>query len=198
MSAMASREERRLKREEKIETVEEEEKEEEEMKKKKKKVKKTASQIWSNYAEVIGPSKPLPTSDLPTLRDVLQQVLLLKESKDSRTPTSSILEEVAVMVKEIWARANVRLIDSDARISDKAVFAKIRENWQCVVAQMDKRRGKKKNRGGAGEPFSERLDKLFPILHCHCPFISCAEAKCESADCDAVHIFCTCPKAKKV
>ena len=55
---MASREERRTKREEKSETAEDEVK-----KKKKKTVKKTVSQLWSNYAEVIGPSKALPTSN---------------------------------------------------------------------------------------------------------------------------------------
>ena len=88
---MASREERRTKREEKSETAEDE------VKKKKKTVTKTVSQLWSNYAEVIGPSKALPTSDLPTLRDVLQQTLLLKESSPTHRPTSSIFQEVTVM-----------------------------------------------------------------------------------------------------
>ena len=54
---MASREERRTKREKKSETAEDE------VKKKKKTVTKTVSQLWSNYTEVIGPSKALPTSN---------------------------------------------------------------------------------------------------------------------------------------
>ena len=192
---MASREERRTKREEKSETTEDE------VKKKKKAVKKTASKLWSNYVEVIGTSKPLPTSDLPTLRDVLQQTLLLKESSDPHRPTLSIFQEVTVMVKNIWARANIRLVNSEARISDKAIAVKIGDNWECVIAQMKKKKGKKKKgQGGKGaaETFANRLDKLFSILHCRCSFVSCTNAQCKTVNCDQAHITCTCPMAKKV
>ena len=57
-------------------------------------------------------------------------------------PTSSIFQEVTVMVKNIWARANIRLINSEARISDRAITLKITDNWDCLIARMKNKKGK--------------------------------------------------------
>ena len=57
-----------------------------------------------NFSKVIGSSKPLPTTDLPTLRDALQQLLLLKEEHVSTHDTDDLIDTVTKMVLKIWSR----------------------------------------------------------------------------------------------
>ena len=157
--------------------------------------KKTAAQIWAKYTEVIGPSKALPTADLPTLRDVLQQVLLLKESRPTKEKSISVFEDVTSMVVEKWRHASIRLVQPETRISNPSIHQKIERSWERITSY----RGKKKGRGRSkGDDFHAKLDKLFSILICHCPFISCEVAKCQEQDCAKAHISCTCPLAHKV
>ena len=160
--------------------------------------KKTATQIWANYSQIIGPSKALPSADLPTLRDILQQVLLLKESRSTQDISVSVFQEVASLVIAIWKRANALLIETDVRISDKTIADKISFNWDSISSQMQKRKAKKKTGRWTKESFSDRLDRLFNILHCRCPFISCETAKCITDNCIAAHISCSCPLKTKV
>ena len=58
----------------------------------------------------------------------------------------------------------------------------------------NKSSGKRKKYGQAGEErkvFVASLDKLFNIVSCQCPILSCTEFSC-SDDCKArVHIICS-------
>ena len=103
----------------------------------------TSSQIWANFTKVIGPSKPLPTADLPTLRDVLQQALLLKESRETGQSSDDVFGEVASLVVAKWRLASVRLVEENLRIADFAIKEKIRWNWGLITTYKG---GKKKGR----------------------------------------------------
>ena len=156
--------------------------------------KRTPTSRWVNFRNVVGPSKALPVSDLPTWRDILQQVLLLKEGSVIQEKTF-IFEEVSKMVVDVWSRANVRLVMAETRIDDHSIKTRIQRAWENVPCLREKSK-KKKTRGSI--LLAEQMDKLFNILYCDCSFLTCDSVNCATEDCDQTHIHCTCPREKKV
>ena len=100
--------------------------------------KKTPRSIWVNFRKFLGPSKPLPVSDLPTLRDCLLQVLLKKEGAIVQGK-SRAFEEVATLIIDLWSRANFRLVDPSKRISDFAIAQRIKRAWIIVSKLIGKK-----------------------------------------------------------
>ena len=155
--------------------------------------KKTPSSIWCNFRKILGPSKPLPVADLPTLRDTLLQVLLMKEGTMVQGK-SRIFELVALKVVELWSRVNVRLVDPAIRVSHYALVKRIKRWWNAITALTSKKKKKPKH----DDDLQGKLDKLFNILHCSCDFITCETAKCVNDKYTQVHIDCSCTREKKV
>ena len=61
--------------------------------------------------------------------------------------------------------------------------------------------GKKKKKGQAvkeKEMFEASLDKIFDILICTCPILSCEESSCSSSCFLKIHCNCKCPKDAKI
>ena len=158
--------------------------------------KKTPSSIWANYRKIIGPSKPLPVADLPTLRDTLQQVLLLKESSTTQAKTC-IFDEVVKMVIDVWSRANYKLVAVELRVTDWSLSQRIKRAWDNIPSMALGGHSKKRKRV-RGPDMNDKLDKLFNILLCTCAFLSCEEAKCALETCDSLHFICSCPREQKV
>ena len=121
-----------------------------------------------------------------------------KESQETFNASLDVFKEVASLVVEKWRLASVRLIQKDIRITDQAITQKIQRNWGLITTHKGEK-GKKKGRGrSTGDGFTEKLDKLFSILHCNCNFISCEAAKCPDDSCEKTHISCSCKQLNKV
>ena len=132
----------------------------------------------SKTSSVIGPSKPLPTSDLPTLRDTLAYIALLEEG--GRSVNSSLFHEVAVEVKKIYERANSSLptVDNAAVVKKLDYFRKKQLYFQRSNTHDAKR-----------IHFDKNLDKMLEILVCQCPMVDKE---------GIIKIKCNCPVNKKI
>ena len=148
----------------------------------------------TRIVKFIGPSADLPKADLPTLRDILRQCLLLRE----RQSASNVNYEVITMASDIlplllvtWHRANAKFVEIPIRTCDDTLIQRIKEKWETMVKLAS---GKGKVSARQKKAFMEALDRLFNILRCTCPFISCSDAKCDKESCATVHINCKCPR----
>ena len=132
----------------------------------------------SKTSSVIGSSKPLPPSDLPTLRDTLAYIALLEEG--GRSVNSSLFHEVAVEVKKIYERANSSLptVDNAAVVKKLDYFRKKQLYFQRSNTHDAKR-----------IHFDKNLDKMLEILVCQCPMVD---------EEGIIKIKCNCPVNKKI
>ena len=142
----------------------------------------------------IGPSAELPQADLPTLRDVLCQCLLLRERQIASNADYDLLtmaSDVLPLILNIWRRANAKFVEVPIRVGTDRLTQKIKTKWETMV-KIASRKGKLSAR--QKQAFVEDLDKLFNILTCVFPFIDCANAKCDDKSCTSVHMNCKCPR----
>ena len=138
--------------------------------------KKLASR--SNASSVIGPSRPLPPSDLPTLRDTLAYIALLEEG--GRPVNFSLFQDVAVEVKKIYERANSSLpIVENVAIAKKLDYFHKKQLYFQRSKTHDAKRAQ----------FNKNLDKVLEILICQCPMVNEEET---------IKIKCDCPVNKKI
>jgi hypothetical protein len=129
----------------------------------------------------LGPSSELPVSDLPTVLDVLKKGQLLRERHmgyEKHFPVSQMALELVILVKESWRCANAKLVETPVMLSDVRIKKKIETNWDILL----KINHKKKLPALTKTLFEERLDRLFDILSCSCPFVSCSDAKCSQGE----------------
>lgn len=147
--------------------------------------------------KILGPSASLPLSDLPTLRDVLKHCLLLRERHagySKHYPVSVMANEMVPLLKGVWFRANALLTQQPIAIGDSSIASKISRSWTLLSNIANKQKVLLSSR----QSFFKGLDKLFTILTCNCPFLSCGDAQCYKERCEQVHIKCDCPKESKV
>ena len=135
--------------------------------------------------DVVGPSADLLASDLPTLRDVLAYGLFLKESLLKRSNEIALRElskQVCADLKQVWARANHTLMAPDVVYLDQNVENKFIDDWNLMRLVKNEKLNKKKE-----ATWRAKLDKLFNILVCQCPFLGCSEVDCLGCA-DSVHL----------
>ena len=142
------------------------------------------------FFKLLGAPSELPKSELPTLRQCLQYVLLI----DDRTLTPLTKRgKITSVVKElmgIWKSVNPLLPIS---LEKTAV--------ERLLKEYEKARGLakpgKENRAEYTK-FNERLDKLFDICKCKCTIVECSEYD----DCDGCefesHVYCSCKRNDKI
>lgn len=140
----------------------------------------------STQCDIIGKPCELPISDLPTYRQVLQKCVLFKiESIDQNPSVPQIVGHVARELTKLW-----QLINPNLPLVTN-VFRKIKSYYEEYSNVKRKRVSKVKEQN-----FLEKLDKLFDICLCHCPFIDHSNV-CEE-NCNTIHVDCKCPKDKKI
>ena len=152
----------------------------------------------SKIIAYLGPSAPLPVADLPTPRDVLKQCLLIREGnvKAQRNLTNpEMAAEATPLVLAVWNRANAKLAKLPVSIAERSISKRIETKWDIMMKLVSK---KGKVTARQKKKFENELDRVFNILHCNCPFLSCLESQCSNEDCDKVHISCSCPLACKI
>ena len=143
--------------------------------------------------DIIGPSAPLPQSDLPTLRNVLAYGFFLKENsieRKSDISDRSLAQQVCVDLKEVWARVNRKIVAPGVIMLDQNIENKVLTNWKTMKI-VNKKAMKR------SEEWKQKLDRAFNILVCHCPFMDCSEFGCKGCS-DSIHLSCSCPAKSKV
>ena len=83
----------------------------------------------SAIVQYLGPSAPLPVSDLPTLRDVLKHCQLHRErfvGPMTNYPVSTMVADVLPLILQVWTRANAKLVDIPVRVTDFSIMEKIK------------------------------------------------------------------------
>ena len=171
----------------------------------------TRGGVQTSITNLIGPAKPLPVNDLSTNRCVLQQMLQLRQ-EDSRYSRQISNTELAAQTAELvinnWKRVNAKIVEKPVIITKQQIAARLNNLWVMVEKFANPRkvtkrgRGNKKRKSGEfqseKEEFLKKLDKLFNILHCHCPISTCTVNKCDKTCKMKVHISCTCTKDMKI
>lgn len=147
--------------------------------------KKNASTRQSTTCKLIGAASDLPTSQLPTLRQLLQKCSLTQQSSIKQLSSHQISLSVHKGLMELWNKVHAKLplyTPNAVRLKVKASYDEYRnvERGRVTV-------GKKKN-------FTSRLDKLYNICSCTCNFISHSDT-CEQS-CTQIHIDCKCGRDK--
>lgn len=155
---------------------------------------KTRSQNWTHLHDLVGSSRQLPTSKLPTARDLIRCGLYLRETseEDKRHYTNDKLVSDMYGLFVQWSRANPKFIELVIN-GNTRIKAKLKALWdEANKASLGQTKHKEKDR------FMEKLDKLVDLLTCKCIIRSCAETQCNSVCVSSVHISYDCRKGTKI
>ena len=110
-----------------------------------------------------GPADFIPT-EVPTLRDCLRKIQLVKIEE----PTASItrvLNSVAEAIVQAWEKSNA-LFCEPVIISNLSIVARLRRAYDAF---QNERRIKKTTRKNYINELNSNLDSLFDITRCRCP-----------------------------
>ena len=133
----------------------------------------------------------LPTSDLPTLKDVLGKMLLERDNivESTKVPNVAVkafAEVIIPDIKTVYKKVNSNLVVN----SDRTILGKLTKEYK-LMKELE-RSGKKT------EGFVVKLGKLFDIINCKCQILTCEDFKtCEGCD-NKVHILCECEDDEKI
>ena len=148
----------------------------------------------TNLTELVGPSKDLLESELPTLGDILRYGIYLRESHTNpRYYSVKIMaKDIYQKLKYLWEKANP-LFKNPVIWSEKTIVDKICLMWERMTDISNKRITK----SSAIEQFKSSLNKIFDILKCKCSITSCSEFGCGGCSI-SVHTKCICAKEMKI
>ena len=170
----------------------------------------TRGSTQTSVSRLVGSAKTLPITDLATNRCVLQQMLLIRQEdpRDSRHISIHELSiQTAALIIENWNHVNSKITETPVIITSKQIVARLDHLWSMVEKFSNPRKvtkGDRRKRRKSGdlqaekEEFLKKLDKLFDILNCQCPLITCTENNCERVCKMKVHICCSCPRDMKI
>ena len=136
-------------------------------------------------------AEDLPTSDLPTLRDVLAKMLLerqkiIEAKKIKNVEVKVLADKVIPEIKLVYRKVNSNLVIN----SDRTILGKLTNEYKHM--KEIERSGKKK------EQFEVKLGKLFDIVNCKCQILLCGDSgDCEGCEAGA-HIICGCDDDQKI
>ena len=164
---------------------------------------RTKNQSGSKLAEYVGHGKAFVPSEVPTLRAVIQQGILVKEKlmmeqgtakKDIHMKES--ISEVVPLIVEQWKKSNSKF-KYPVTIKEDSIRAKVERLWGRVE-EVVRGRAKKAEK----EKVEQLLDRVLDIttcsrtiLHCEEPGSECKEGKnCRTK----AHIKCNCERESKV
>lgn len=155
--------------------------------------------------EYVGVGKPIDKLEVPTVRAVLQQCILLKddmvlndESSKNQIGSSTLAKKVAPIILAQWHKSNVKFCPP-VIITEKSLVSKVDKLWNRVT-EVARGRAKKAEK----EKVDQLLDKLLDITTCPHKIMLCDEpgSACtgtEEEECKVkAHINCTCLMPSKL
>lgn len=164
---------------------------------------RTRHQAGSRLADYVGPGKEFVPSEVPTLRAVIQQGILIKEkmlleqgAAKTDIHVKQIVAEVVPLIVEQWHKSNAKF-RPPVTIKEDSIRARVERLWGRVE-EVVRGRSKKAEK----EKVEQLLDKLLDITTCSHTILLCEEP---GSDCKEVkscnfkaHIKCDCPRENKV
>ena len=141
-----------------------------------------------SITSILGDSRELLMSELPTLRQCLQFALLLDERSEQQLKKSEKLHQVAEKVHQIWSSVNPLMPLSPV----KSMKTLLTRKWDKLLTMSRLTYSEPKR-----DEFISKLDTLFDICKCKCLITKCDDAGCQGCDVK-VHISCTCPVDSKI
>ena len=164
---------------------------------------KTRRQSGSKLADFIGPGKEFLPSEVPTLRAVIQQGILIKEralieqgASKREIHLSEVVYQVVPLIVQQWQKSNARF-QPPVIIKEKSIINKVMRLWSRVE-EVVWGRAKKAER----EKVELLLDKLLDITSCSHTILLCEDpdSSCnEGKSCKVkAHTKCDCPRENKV
>ena len=147
---------------------------------------------------LVGQGKDFLTSEVPTLRAVIQQGIKMQEDSlhinitKNNYPLKSMAKDLVPLIQAQWKKSNDSFIPPVIK-NDKTIADIIVAKWNTLseIAR-NKASGRKKT-------IIDTLDKLFDISTCRCEIFLCND---ENIDCNGcslgAHISCGCSKAQKI
>ena len=140
--------------------------------------------------DIIGPSCKLPSTNLPTLGDVLRALLFKRESILGQYFTKTQLNEAENELMDeiivIYQNAHPKFQLGTTLIEDNSLKNKIHRSWDYI-----QKVSKSHNKTNIKD-LKVKVDKIFDIFKCKCVMKLCGELHC-SSDCKkTVHINCKC------
>ena len=149
--------------------------------------------------DLVGPSKPLSQSDLPSLRDIIAAGIDIKERSEKISKQISnhdLSLDLTDLLIAVYQKANIQFLPGVNMSAKKSITNKIERDWARAI-EIVGRKGVKKN--NKEQLFINKLDLLYPVLICECPsIVSCEERGCD-ADClKEAHIDGSCLLEQKI
>lgn len=147
---------------------------------------RTRNTSGSNLSDLLGKGRELLPSELPTARDILQLGIYLKETDPrgpSKYPVSELINEIYIQTHLQWMKAN-HLFAFPVMITEKAAKNKLKDLW-TLATSLATNKNKTLTKKFKRTSFVDKLDKLFDLLHCHCPLDKCTckrETKIPASD----------------
>ena len=147
---------------------------------------RTRNTSGSNLSDLVGKGRELLPSELPTARDILQLGIYLKETDPrgpSKYPVSELINEIYIQTHLQWMKAN-HLFAFPVMITEKAAKNKLKDLW-TLATSLATNKNKTLTKKFKRTSFVDKLDKLFDLLHCHCPLDKCTckrETKIPASD----------------
>lgn len=135
-----------------------------------------------------GCSKELPVAELPTNRDIIQYIMLLRERSIYGTP----MEQVSTKVRELWTKANILFVPP-VTISEQRLQKRLDNLWESANLHAWGKLSQTKQIS-----LMNNIDNLFDILTCKCPIFECDEVECDKTCSQKLHLHCPCPKKQKI
>lgn len=153
--------------------------------------------------DFVGKGKDLDKKEVPSLRAVLQQGILLKETlilEDGLTKLEigarDLAKELAPLIVAQWSKSNIKFTPP-VIISEDSLVRKVERMWTKVQDVARGRTTKKEK-----ERVESLLDKLLDITTCNHTILLCQElgSGCPGQeDCKMnAHIHCDCPRENKI
>ena len=153
--------------------------------------------------DFVGKGKHLDKKEVPSLRAVLQQGILLKETlilEDGLTKLEigarDLAKELAPLIVAQWSKSNIKFTPP-VIISEDSLVRKVERMWTKVQDVARGRTTKKEK-----ERVESLLDKLLDITTCNHTILLCQElgSGCPGQeDCKMnAHIHCDCPRENKI
>ena len=154
-------------------------------------------QDLNGLRELVGSSKPLPQTDLPSLRDLLRAGIYIKERDPGRGHDVSDLGiELADLLVAVYTKANIQFVPGQNLYPTKTIKNKIIKEWNSASSVGS---GKSKGFKSKKEILVSKLDKLYNVMYCQCTNItSCEEKGCDTECKKLAHIECSCLKEQKI
>ena len=143
-----------------------------------------------------GKSGHLPASELPTLKQVLAHCELEREIRNERNINySEISRVVESELRVLWENVNPRLVI----ISEDMVCQKIVRAYKSAQDVSRHHGSGGSNSSKKVKALSSKLDKLFDLIKCQCPVVSCESYKnCKKKPCEKIHFDCKCDIEYKI